>query len=181
MGRHLLKGVSENHSKARFFGSVQWLHIIRCPQKKGQGSTNLVRKFYLEYSLDMHWVRREFGTETFWSRTLRCWEHLDTSSSKSRNAAVKLSGRDRVFETSTFRREYPARGDELGGDLRGESDGSQPLYTATDDSVARSDFWSIEGIYTCRHRVEPRVKLKCDERRIIHNFAREPHRRLLER
>ena len=29
----------------------------------------------------------------------------------------------------------------------------------TDDSEARSDFWSIEGNYIYRHHVEPRVKL----------------------
>ena len=37
---------------------------------------NLVRKCYLEYSLDMHCMRREFGKEIFWSQTLRSWKIL---------------------------------------------------------------------------------------------------------
>ena len=44
-----------------------------------QGSINLVRKFYLEYFLDMHCMRREFGKELFWSQTSRSWQILDAS------------------------------------------------------------------------------------------------------
>ena len=43
--------------------------------------------------------------------------------------------------------------------LRGESDGSQPSDTPTDDGEARNDFWTIAGNYICGHHVEPRVNL----------------------
>ena len=49
--------------------------------------------------------------------------------------------------------------EEHDGDLHGESDGSQPFDTLTDDSEARNDFWTIAGNYVSRHHVEPRVKL----------------------
>ena len=51
VGKHIMKGASENHFvKARPFRLVQWLNIIRFLRETSQGSTNLVRKFYLEYS-----------------------------------------------------------------------------------------------------------------------------------
>ena len=52
------------------------------------------------------------------------------------------------------------RDEEFRGGLRGESDGSQPKDTKTDDSVARHDFlWTVRN-YIYRHHVEPRVKLQ---------------------
>ena len=53
---------------------------------------------------------------------------------------VKLSGRDQVLRTSTF---TPERGEER-EDLRGESDGSQPLNSFPNDSEARNDFYFRE-------------------------------------
>ena len=38
---------------AQSFRVVQWLNTIRFLQETSQGSSNLVRKFYLEYSSDM--------------------------------------------------------------------------------------------------------------------------------
>ena len=51
-GKTLAKGDSENHLKAQLFRLVQWL-FIRFLQDTSQGSTNMVTKFYLEYSSDM--------------------------------------------------------------------------------------------------------------------------------
>ena len=51
-GTHFMEGDSENHLKAQSFRLVQWLNFIRFLQETRQGSTNLVRKFYLEYSSD---------------------------------------------------------------------------------------------------------------------------------
>ena len=64
--KHLMKDDSEIHLQAPLFRLVQWLSIIRFLRMTSQGSTNLVRKFYLEYALDMHCLRRDFGKETFW-------------------------------------------------------------------------------------------------------------------
>ena len=52
-GKHLVKGDSENHFMVQSFRLVQWLNIIRFLQETSQGTTNLVRKFYFEYSSDM--------------------------------------------------------------------------------------------------------------------------------
>ena len=54
MGKHLTKGVSENHLKARFFRLVQRLNITLFLRRTSHGSTNLVRQFYLEYSSDTY-------------------------------------------------------------------------------------------------------------------------------
>ena len=53
------------------FGAM--VEIIRFLLGTSQGSTNLVRKFDLEYSSDMHCMRGEFGKEISWSQTLRNW------------------------------------------------------------------------------------------------------------
>ena len=50
MGKHLMQGDSEKHSKAQSFRLVQWLNIIRLLQETSRGSAVLVRKFYMEYS-----------------------------------------------------------------------------------------------------------------------------------
>ena len=62
---------------------------------------------------------------------------------------VKLSGGDQ--RTSTSIREAK--------NVRGESYGSEPFDSLSDDGEARDDFWSISGNYIFRHHVEPRVKL----------------------
>ena len=114
----------------------------------------------------------------FWSQTSRSWkfwtpqksvlgDSMQRRSSRQKmvktfvfpmaGGTVKLSGRDQVFRTSI--RVHPARGEEDKDDLQGESDGSWPSDTMTDDSEAPNDFWSIEGNWTYRRHVEPRVKL----------------------
>ena len=59
-------------------------------------------------------------------------------------------------------RDQPERGEEHKDDLQGESDGTQlidTIDTMETDSEAQNEFWSIEGNYIYRHRVEPRVLL----------------------
>ena len=73
-GKHRMKGDSENQLKARLFLLVQRLNIILFLRKSSQGSTNLVRKFYLANPLDTHCVREEFGQEC-WSADIE--EKLD--------------------------------------------------------------------------------------------------------
>ena len=49
--------------------------------------------------------------------------------------------------TSAFFQDHPARGEELNDVLQGESDGLQPLDQKADDIEARTDFWSVSGIF----------------------------------
>ena len=62
------------------------------------------------------------------------------------DGSVKLCGRGQVFRRSTSIPEYSARGDEH-NDVQGESDGSQPEDTLTDDGKARNEFWTIAGFF----------------------------------
>ena len=74
------------------------------------------------------------------------------------DGTTKLSGRDHAFREPTLRREQTVRSEDLSGQTQGESGESQPSEP-TDDAEARSDFWSIQGDFICRHHVEPRVQL----------------------
>ena len=74
-------------------------------------------------------------------------------------STVKLFKRDQGIRKSTLIRAQRQRGEALRGDLRGDSDGSQPTDTMMNNREARNDFWSIEENYIYRHHVEPRVKL----------------------
>ena len=65
------------------------------------------------------------------------------------DGTVKLSGGDQGIREPTLIRDPSERGEELRGDLRGESDGSQPADTMMDDSEARN-FSSIERNYSYR-------------------------------
>ena len=47
LGKHLMNGGLENHLQALWSLLVQWLSIILFLRRSSQGSTNLVRKFYL--------------------------------------------------------------------------------------------------------------------------------------
>ena len=64
------------------------------------------------------------------------------------DGTVNLSGRDLVFRKSSSIQDHPARGEGCDEDRQGESGGSQPLDTFSDDNEARNDFWSIAGRYT---------------------------------
>ena len=55
-------------------------------------------------------------------------------------------------------RDQLARSEDLRGDFEESSEKSQATDETKDDAEARNDFWSIEGDFTCRHHVEPRVQ-----------------------
>ena len=82
-----------------------------------------------------------------------------TSYSRLQMEQLKMSGEDHGVQKSTSMGDQTVRGEELSGDLLGESDKSQPVNTKTDDRESRNDFGSTEGNYICRHHVEPRVKI----------------------
>ena len=60
MGKHLVNGDLENHLKALSFGAMVEYHPTPATS---QGSTNLVRKFYVGHSSEMRCSRAEFGKE----------------------------------------------------------------------------------------------------------------------
>ena len=64
----------------------------------------------------------------------------------------KLSARDYEFRVPTLSRGPTVRGEDLSGEIQGESGESQPAEPR-DDAEARADFWSI--IY--RHHNDLRV------------------------
>ena len=126
--------------------------------------TNLVGQFYLEYSLDTHCMPGEFGRERSLVADIDEPENLDASEIharrldaedvKTRNmlnifpiadGTVKLSAGDHGIRKCTSMRDQTVRGEELSGNLRGNSDVSQPTDTMMDDREAGSDFWSTEG------------------------------------
>ena len=74
------------------------------------------------------------------------------------DGTAKLSGRDYDSRVLAQRREQLVRGEDLSGEIQGESRESQPAEP-TDDAEARADFWSIKGDFICRHHNEPRVQL----------------------
>ena len=88
------------------------------------------------------------------------------------DGTVELSGGDQVFRGSTSTRDDLARDQQQNDVLQGESDGSQPLDTLTDDGEARNDFLHYRWEYMYRHHVEPRVQTLCAEWRIMPNTTR---------
>ena len=73
---------------------------------------------------------------------------------------IKTPGGDQELRTSTLVRHRPIQG-ESNIDFLGKSEGSlpQPQDSFPDAGEAMNDFWSMSGSFTCRHHVEPRVKL----------------------
>ena len=51
------------------------------------------------------------------------------------------------------------RSEDLREELQGNSEKPQPTDERKDDAEASDDFWSIDGKYTHRHHVEPRIQL----------------------
>ena len=92
---------------------------------------------------------------------------VNFSLSRSADGTVKLSGRDHVFRTSISIQDYPARGKGRGG----ESDGSQPLDTLTNDSEVRNTIWSIAGSCIHRHHFEPGVHLSVTKEELFPIFC----------
>ena len=155
------------------FGSmVEYLPI------SAKDSTTMVRKFYLEYAQDVHWMREESGEEILWSQTFEQLENVDASEMHARRLNAKEvitqrgmkivysqskmdqqnSGRDYGVRESTPRREQPVRSDDPRQELQGNPQGSQPTETK-DDGEARRDFWSIQGDFIYRYHNDPRVQL----------------------
>ena len=56
------------------------------------------------------------------------------------DGTVKLCGRDDGLRKSTSMRDQPVRSEELGRELQGGSDTSQPIHEMSDDREARDDF-----------------------------------------
>ena len=113
----------------------------------------------------MHWLRENFGMEQeivdaseIHARRLNEKEVFGPKTVKflfSRSQMEQSSCLEKwVFRTSTLLRDQPERGEELRDDVRGESDGSQPTDTTTDDREAKTIFLLIEGNYVSRHHVE---------------------------
>ena len=90
MGKHLNNGVSENHLMARSFRLAQWLNIIPSLRRTSQGSTKMVRKFYLEYSSDMLCSRRIWKGDLLVADTEEL-ENLDASERHARRLYSKKS------------------------------------------------------------------------------------------
>ena len=106
---------------------------------------------------------------------------------------------DQGLRKSTLTRNQPVRRESRPDFLDG-SKGSPPTTyfqdSQPDADEARDDFWFISGDFTCRHHVEPRVKLYTlreesfpiplkyvDVTRVSYNFgciAGKPHRLSLE-
>ena len=68
---------------------------------------------------------------------LECWDQNTPSISPK-----APSGTDYEFRVPTQRREQPVSGEELSGEIQGESGESQPAESK-DDAEARRDFWSL--------------------------------------
>ena len=124
----------------------QWSNVAQFLRKTNQDSTNLVRKFYLEYAfhagritkgdiLVAHNEKLENLDESeIHARRLNAKEVNTPKTGGNFNfpivdGTVELSGRDQVFRKSTLIRDQPEKGEERKDDPRGESDGSQLLDT----------------------------------------------------
>ena len=59
MGRHLMRGGSENHLKDQSLRLVHWSNITPFLRKTSQESINLERKSYLDYSSDTLCTREQ--------------------------------------------------------------------------------------------------------------------------
>ena len=94
---------------------------------KDQWRLHAVRKFYLEYSSNMH-SRVQFGKERFWSQTLRSWKTLDAAENPRRLNAKR--GKN-VKKLLTF--QIPRRWD------------SKIVSARSEDSVIL-DFWALMNV-----------------------------------
>ena len=88
------------------------------------------------------WTRQKPMLQDSMPRKFGRRQTVQTSHFRSQMEQSKLFGRDHGIRKSTSMRDELARSEELSGDLRGSSDGSQPIDAVTDDREARNDFWS---------------------------------------
>ena len=165
MSKHCMKGDLEH----------QRLNIIRFLRETSQGSTKLQS---VTWNIPWMCVFRgeEFGKVILWLHALRSWKFLDASEFHARrlnakevitpfffkkifpiaDGTTKLTGRDHgILKSTLLMPNQPVRS----GDLQGSSDKSQPVDETTHDAEARNDFWSIEGDFIYRHRIQPRLQL----------------------
>ena len=70
---------------------------------------------------------------------------------------AQLFGRYHGVRQSTLRQDQLVRSEDIRGELKGNSERSQPTETK-DDAESRNNFWSIEGDFIYRHHVERRVQ-----------------------
>ena len=145
------------------FGSMVEYHPFL--RKTSPHSINLVRKFYLQHSSDMHCLRVRIWKGDLMVADIGELENLDASEIHAGSLIAKTvfmpkNGEDGTFHVvrkSTSIPDYPERDDVHNDDLRGETDGSKPWGTLTDDTEAGDDIWTIAGNYINRHQVDPRV------------------------
>ena len=71
------------------------------------------------------------------------------------DGSAKLS--DYEFQELTLRREHTVKRENLSGESQGDREEFQPEETK-DDAETQNDFWSIQGDFIYRHRVELRVQ-----------------------
>ena len=87
--KHLMNCDFEIHSKVWSLCLVHWRNIIPFPRKTSQGSANLLRKCYLEYSPDMYCSSRWFGKEILRMQTFEELENLDAAEIRVRRLSAK--------------------------------------------------------------------------------------------
>ena len=149
MGRHLMKGASENHLKARYDSMVEYHPIsARNQSKLHQFGKKVLPGIFLGYEL----ITVRSWKDTFYVN-LECWDKNTPS-----NSPKAPSGRDYDFQESTLRREQTEWIQVFSEELQGESGESQTTEPK-DDAEAQRDFWSIQGDFIYRHHNEPRVQL----------------------
>ena len=74
------------------------------------------------------------------------------------DGSAKLSGRDCEFQEPNLRRESTVWRENLSRESHGDWEEFQPEETK-DDAGIHKDFWSIQGDFIYRHKVEPRAQL----------------------
>ena len=72
------------------------------------------------------------------------------------DGSAKLAQRDYEFQEPTQRRDFTVKRENLSGESQGDREEFQSEETK-DDAEAREDFWSIQGDFTYRPHIEPRV------------------------
>ena len=147
------------------FGAM--VEIIRFLHGVSQGSTNLERKCYRDYSADTHLSR------IFWSQTEEL-ENLDSSEihplrinakevlTPRRNSKI-VRKRPRIPRTPKHKQ--PSGSENLSGELQGEREEFQSTETK-DDAEATKNMWSIQDDFIYLHHIELRVQLCAETRNI---------------
>ena len=161
MGRHLVRGDSEDDSKVGLYRLVHRLNIILFFAKEQSRLQQFGKKVLLGICLGYVLIagrnleRRCFGCRhrgaaNFWTRQKsmlegsmrkKCWspKGVNIFFFPIADGTAKLSGRDFEVRESTPRREQPVRSEDVREEPQGTSERSQPTE-AKDDAGARNDF-----------------------------------------